>query len=68
MHTGYQDEDTEEMKLTLKEDFLHQKLKAFPSESSQKIEKLQTQTEQPEQKIQELAEKVEAVFILHKRI
>jgi DNA-binding transcriptional MerR regulator len=54
MHTGLfqmeQDEETEEMKLTLNEYFLHQKIKALPSESSQEIKKLQSKTEQLEQK------------------
>ncbi|MEK4231387.1 hypothetical protein [Solibacillus sp. FSL H8-0538] len=67
MHTGLfqmdQDEETEEMKLTLNEDFLQQKIKALPSESSQEIEKLQSITEQLEQKNQELAEKVEEILI-----
>jgi len=70
MHTGLfqmeQDEETEEMKLTLNEDFLHQKIKALPSESSQEIEKLQSITEQLEQKNQELAEKVEGILISNK--
>ncbi|MGY4793825.1 DNA primase [Lysinibacillus fusiformis] len=70
MHTGLfqmeQDEETEEMKLTLNEDFLHQKIKALPSESSQEIEKLQSITEQLEQKNQELAEKVEGILLSNK--
>jgi hypothetical protein len=70
MHTGLfqmeQDERTEEMKLTLNEDFLQQKIKALPSESSQEIEKLQSKTEQLEQKNQELAEKVEGILISNK--
>ena len=70
MHTGLfqmeQDEDTEEMKLTLNEDFLHKKFKALPSESSQEIEKLQSKTEQLEQKNQELAEKVEGILSSNK--
>lgn len=70
MHTGLfqmqQDEETEEMKLTLNEDFLQQKIKALPSESSQEIEKLQSKTEQLEQKNQELAEKVEGILISNK--
>ncbi|MFJ7953053.1 DNA primase [Lysinibacillus sp. NPDC096418] len=70
MHTGLfqmeQDEETEEMKLTLNEDFLHQKIKALPSESSQEIEKLQSKTEQLEQKNQELAEKVEEILTSNK--
>jgi hypothetical protein len=69
MHTGLfqmeQNEDNEEMKLTLNEDFLHQKIKALP-ESSQEIEKLQLLTEQLEQKNQELAEKVEGILISNK--
>ncbi|MBX8946837.1 DNA primase [Lysinibacillus sp. K60] len=63
MQTGLfqieQDEQTEEMKITLNEAFLQQKIKALPSESSQKIEKLQSKTEQLEQKNKELNEKVE---------
>ena len=70
MHTGLfqmdQDEDTEELKLTLNEDFLQQKIKALPSESSQEIEKLQSKTDQLEQKNQELAEKVEGILISNK--
>jgi len=70
MHTGLfqmeQDEGTEEMKLTLNEDFLQQKIKALPSESSQEIEKLQSITEQLEQKNQELAEKVEGILLSNK--
>lgn len=70
MHTGLfqmeQDEETEEMKLTLNEDFLHQKIKALPSESSQEIENLQSKTEQLEQKNQELAEKVEGIITSNK--
>ncbi|KOS66252.1 DNA primase [Lysinibacillus contaminans] len=70
MHTGLfqmeQDEDTEEMKLTLNEDFLQQKIKALPSESSQEIEKLQSITEQLEQQNQELAEKVEGILLSNK--
>ncbi|MEK4701940.1 DNA primase [Solibacillus sp. FSL R7-0668] len=66
MQTGLfhieQDEQTEEMKLTLNEAFLHQKIKALPSESSQKIEKLQSKTEQLAQLNQELTEKVEGIL------
>ena len=71
MHTGLflmeQDEDTEEMKLTLNEDFLHQKIKALPPESSQEIEKLQSITEKLEQKNQERAEKVEGILLSNKK-
>ncbi|MCT6903967.1 MAG: hypothetical protein M3Z48_12060, partial [Lactobacillus sp.] len=61
-----QDEDTEELKLTLNEDFLQQKIRALPSESSQEIEKLQLLTEQLNQKNQELAEKVKGILTSNK--
>lgn len=70
MQTGLfhmeQDEQTEEMKITLNEAFLHQKIKALPPESSQKIEKLQIQTEQLAQQNQELTEKVEGILLSNK--
>ncbi|MFJ7669668.1 DNA primase [Lysinibacillus sp. NPDC097195] len=70
MHTRLflmeQNEETEEIKLTLNEDFLQQKIKALPSESSQEIKKLQSKTEQLEQKNQELAEKVEGFLTSNK--
>lgn len=70
MHTGLfqmeQDEETKEVKLTLNEDFLHQKIKALPAEPSQEIEKLQSKTEQLEQQNQELAEKVEGILTANK--
>lgn len=66
MQTGLfhidQGEHNEEMKITLNEAFLHQKIKALPSESSQEIEKLQLQTEQLEQQNKELTEKVEGIL------
>ncbi|HCX52107.1 MAG TPA: DNA primase [Bacillus sp. (in: Bacteria)] len=69
MHTGLfqmeQNEDNEEMKLTLNEHFLLQKIKGLP-ESSQEIEKLQLHMEQLEQKNQELTEKVEGILISNK--
>ena len=71
MHTGLfqmeQDEETEELKLTLNEDFLQQKIKALPSESSQEIEKLQSKTDQLEQKSKELTEKVEGILTSNKK-
>ncbi len=69
MHTGLfqmeQNEDNEEMKLTLNENFLLQKIKGLP-ESSQEIEKLQLHMEQLEQQNQELTEKVEGILISNK--
>ena len=69
MHTGLfqmeQNEDNEEMKLTLNEHFLLQKIKGLP-ESSQEIEKLQLHMEQLEQQNQELTEKVEGILISNK--
>ena len=70
MQTGLfhieQDEQTEEMKVTFNEAFLHQKMNALPSESSQEIEKLQLQTEQLEQQNKELNEKVEGILLSNK--
>ena len=70
MHTGLflieQDEDSEETKIVVNEAFLHQQLKALPSQSLQEIEKLHALTEQLEQKNQALAEKVEEILTSNK--
>lgn len=70
MQTGLflieQDEDSEETKIVINEAFLHQQLKALPSESSQEIEKLHALTAQLEQKNQVLAEKVEEILTSNK--
>lgn len=63
MQTGLfhieQDEQTAEMKITLNEAFLQQKIKALPSES---LQNLQTKTEQLTQQNMHLTEKVEAIL------
>ena len=63
MQTGLfqmeQDEETDKMKLTLNENFLHNKIKALPAEPSKEIEQLQSKTEQLEQQNEELAQKVD---------
>ena len=70
MQTGLflieQDEESEETKIVINEAFLHQQLKALPSESSQEIEKLHALTAQLEQKNQVLAEKVEEILTSNK--
>ena len=70
MQTGLflieQDEESEETKIVINEAFLHQQLKALPSESSQDIEKLHALTAQLEQKNQALAEKVEEILTSNK--
>lgn len=70
MHTGLllieQDKDNEETKIVINEAFLHQQLKALPSESSQEIEKLHALTEQLKQKNQALTEKVEEILTSNK--
>lgn len=70
MQTGLflieQDEESEETKIVINEAFLHQQLKALPSESSQEIEKLHALTTQLEQKNQVLAEKVEEILTSNK--
>ena len=70
MHTGLfqmtQDEETQEVKLILNEDFLSQRIKALPAEPSQEIEQLQSKTAQLEQQNQALAEKVEEMLSANK--
>ena len=70
MQTGLflieQDEESEETKIVINEAFLHQQLKALPSESSQEIEKLHALTAQLEQKNQALADKVEEILTSNK--
>lgn len=70
MQTGLflieQDEESEETKIVINEAFLHQQLKALPSESLQEIEKLHALTAQLEQKNQALAEKVEEILTSNK--
>ena len=70
MQTGLflieQDEESEETKIVINEAFLHQQLKALPSESSQEIEKLHTLTAQLEHKNQALADKVEEILTSNK--
>jgi DNA-binding transcriptional MerR regulator len=71
MNTGLfqinQSEETEQLTITLNDAFLHQTIKALPSESSQEIEKLQLQTEQLEKQNQELTEKIEEILLSSKK-
>ena len=70
MQTGIfhmiQDEETEEIKITLNEDFLHQKIKALPAEPSKEMEQLQAKTAQIELQNQALSEKMEDMLTANK--
>ena len=70
MQTGLfqmeQDEATDKMKLTLNENFLHNKIKALPAEPSKEIEQLQSKTAQLEKQNEELAQKVDGFLSSNK--
>ena len=57
-----QDEDSHKMQLTLNQDFLVQKIKAIPPETSQEIAEIQVVTKQLQQENTTLKEKVEGII------
>lgn len=61
-----QNEETQQMQLTLNQDFLEQKIKAIPLETSQKLEKIQTITKNLEQENTELRKMVEGMMASNK--
>lgn len=61
-----QNEDTQQMQLTLNQDFLEQKIKAIPLETSQRLEKIQAITENLEQENTELKKIIEGMMASNK--
>lgn len=59
-------EETEQMQLTLNQDFLIQEIKALPTEISQEMEEIQTITKKLEQENNELKKKVEEIVASNK--
>ena len=59
-------EETEQMQLTLNQDFLLQEIKALPTETSQEVEEIQTITKKLEQENNELKKKVEEIVASNK--
>ena len=61
-----QNEKTQQMQLTLNQDFLNQKIKAIPPETSQRLEKIQETTKNLEQENAELKKMVEGMMVSNK--
>lgn len=60
-------EETEQMQLTLNQDFLIQEIKAIPTETSQEVEEIQKTTKKLEQENNELKKKVEEIVASNKK-
>lgn len=67
LFTMQQDEDTQQMQLTVNQDFLEQKIKAIPPETSQEFAEIQVITKKLEKENSELKEMVEGMIASNKQ-
>lgn len=67
LFTMQQDDDTQQMQLTINQDFLEQKIKAIPQETSQELSEIQTITKKLEKENIELKDMIEGMVTSNKQ-